>query len=152
MDVLGTENELGLGYDNAPRPDRVAEQPLWIADPSAGGGRRLNPAAFRLRAQGQGGLPRNSIRGFGFSQLDLAADRRIALRDSLTLNIRLEAFNLLNQACFSDPVRFLNTPYFGSSAGTVASMLGRGSPNSGLTPALQTGGARVLQIQFQLRF
>jgi hypothetical protein len=152
LDVLGTENELGLGHDNSPRPDRVPGQPLWIADPSTGGGRRLNPAAFRLRAQGQGDLPRNSIRGFGFSQLDLAADRRIALRDNLTLNVRLEAFNLLNQASFGDPVRFLNTPYFGRSVGTVASMLGRGSPNTGLAPALQIGGPRVLQIQFQLRF
>ncbi|MBL8230864.1 MAG: TonB-dependent receptor [Bryobacterales bacterium] len=151
MDVLGTENELGLGFDNAPRPDRVPGVPVWINDGSPGG-RRLNPAAFQMRPQGQGGLPRNSIRGFGFSQVDLAADRRIVLRDNLTLNLRLEAFNVLNQASFGDPVRFLNTPYFGRSIGTVASMLGRGSPNSGLAPALQIGGPRTLQLQVQLRF
>lgn len=152
VDVLATENDLGLGYDNAPRPDLVPGLPIWIDDPSAGGGRRLNPAAFRLRTDGQGNLPRNSIRGFGFSQVDLAADRRVALRDNLTLNLRLEAFNLLNQATFGDPVRFLNTPYFGRSFGSVASMLGRGSPNSGLAPALQIGGPRTVQVQLQLRF
>jgi hypothetical protein len=152
IDVLERENDLGLAFDNAPRPWLAPGVPLWLDDAAAPGGRRLNPLAFAGDPKTSAPLPRNSIRGFGFGQIDLALDRHFPLLDGVAATIRIEAYNALNQASFADPVRALNSLYFGRSAGTLAQMLGRGSPHAGLTPAFQIGGPRTLQVQFRLRF
>jgi hypothetical protein len=56
IDVLTTQNFLGLGFDDITRPNIVPGVPLWL--PSADlGGRRLNPAAFATPARVQGTGP-----------------------------------------------------------------------------------------------
>src|SRR5262249_29659230 len=85
-------------------PDLVPGVPIWIVDPAAAGGRRLNPAAFTLPADGQqGDAGRNRLRGFPFSQIDLALRRAFRLSDRLRLSVRAEAFNLLNHPNFMNP-------------------------------------------------
>jgi hypothetical protein len=152
IDVLGTANDLGLGFDNSPRPALVPGIPVWLDDSGVPGGRRLNPLAFTMASTAAAALPRNSLRGFGFGQVDVALDRHIPLRDPLTASVRVEVFNLLNHPSFADPVRNFNSPYFGTSTGSLAQMLGRGSPHAGLAPSLQIGGPRTVQLQFRLRF
>src|SRR5262249_27434323 len=49
IDILTTENLLGLGFDDLKRPDLVAGVPIWIPASSIGG-RALNPAAFAVPA------------------------------------------------------------------------------------------------------
>jgi hypothetical protein len=152
INVLNAETVVGLNFANAFRPDVAAGVPLWIENASFPGGRALNPAAFLSVDSTQGTLGRNAIRGFGMSQLDLAFRRTFALTEKSSLEVRAEAFNLLNQAAFADPVRFLSNPLFGQSTSMLNLMLGSGTPGSGLTPAFQVGGPRSVQLVVRLHF
>ena len=151
--VLVNEQYQGVPLANAFRPDQLLNQPVWIDDQSAPGGRRINPTAFLTPAAGrQGSLGRNSIFGFGMSQIDLALRREWKWKDRRTIELRLEAYNAINQANFADPARYLSSPVFGQSTSMLNLMLGTGSPGSGLSPLLQTGGARSMQATLRFRF
>ena len=151
IDVLNSDNIVGAGFADVFRPDRVYGAPIWISDAAAPGGRRLNPVAF-ASTTGQGNLGRNSIRGFGMSQLDMALHRAFSLRGKSTIEFRGEVFNVLNRPALSDPIRFLNNPLFGESASMLNLRLGNGAPGSGATPAFQSGGPRAVQMTLRLRF
>jgi hypothetical protein len=151
--VFAAERHMGIAFANAFRPDLVGGQPVWVRDGAAPGGSRLNPGAFRAAAPGvQGSLGRNSVHGFGMTQLDLALRREFRFGDRRSLEFRVEAFNALNEANFADPARFLVSPLFGQSASMLNLMLGTGSPGSGLAPVFQVGGARSAQVVLRLRF
>jgi hypothetical protein len=153
LSVIDNEQYQGVAMANAFRPDQILGQPVWIDDPSAPGGRRLNPAAFLPAAPGvQGSLGRNSITGFGMGQIDLALRREFRWRDKRALQVRIEAYNVLNEANFADPVKYLDSSVFGQSTSMLNLMLGTGSPGSGLAPTLQTGGPRSLQGSVRFRF
>jgi hypothetical protein len=100
----------------------------------------------------QGTLGRNSIPGFAMAQVDLALRREFRFQDRKVIQVRLEAFNALNQTNFADPVKFLSSAVFGQSTSMLNLMLGTGSPGSGLSPLLQTGGSRSLQATVRFRF
>ena len=153
INVLGAESYMGINLTNAFRPNLVSNEPVWMADAAAPGGRRLNRAAFSMPAVGvQGNLGRNAITGFGMSQLDLAWRREFAVDDRRSFQFRMEAFNALNQANFADPARILADPLFGQSPSMLNLMLGTGSPGSGAVPMFQSGGARSLEIGIRFRF
>jgi hypothetical protein len=152
VDIVAVDNPFGLSWDNA-RPDLVAGVPVWLSDSNVPAGRRLNPAAFVLPPRDrQGTLGRNAIRGFGLAQVDLSLQRRFALTERISAAIRLEAYNISNHVNFGDPVRFLGNPLFGQSLSQTNLFLGTGRAQSGLTPALQPGGPRSLQVRIDLRF
>jgi hypothetical protein len=152
LTVLSSEQYIGISLANAFRPNYLGG-PVWVDDPAVGGGRRLNPAAFRPALDGvQGNLGRNAIAGFGMAQLDMAVRREFRLRRHTALQLRLEAFNLANHANFGDPVRFLNSPLFGRGTSMLNLMLGTGSPGSGVAPVFQNGGPRSLQAGVRLSF
>ncbi len=151
--VLQAEQYTGIAFGNAFRPDLVGNVPVWIADPNAPGGQYLNPQAFHTPKPGtQGNLGRNALSGFGMTQLDLAARREFRIADRRTIELRLQAFNALNHANFADPVKYLNSPYFGQSTSMLNMMLGTGSPGSGLSPLLQSGGPRSVEAVLRFRF
>jgi hypothetical protein len=151
--VLEDEQYLGIALADAFRPNLALGAPVWIADSNAPGGRYINPSAFRpIPAGRQGNLGRNTITGFGMSQVDLAVRREFRLGDRRTLQFRMEAFNGLNEANFADPVRLMTSPLFGRSTSMLNLMLGSGSPGSGLAPILQTGGARSFQATLRFYF
>jgi len=153
IDVLDTGQFMGLTLANAFRPDIVSGQPIWISDPSAPGGRRLNPAAFSAAPEFvQGNLGRNAITGFGMAQVDLALRRELPVREGRSVELRLEAFNALNHANFADPVSFLASPLFGYSPSMLNVMMGSGSPGSGLAPMFQAGGVRSVEASVRFRF
>ena len=138
---------------NAFRPNVVPNVPLWIANAAVPGGGQLNPQAFTTAPNGQqGDLGRNALAGFGMWQLDLALNRQFRLTDRRSLELRIQAFNALNHANFADPVRFLNSAYFGQSTSMLNLMLGTGSSASGLAPLLQNGGPRSLAVMLRFRF
>jgi len=84
-----------------------------------------------------GTLGRNVLRGFSEWQINLAVRREFPIRESLRLQFRAEAFNLVNHPNFGrvDPV-FGNTTFgqatemLNQSLGTVASQYQQGGPRS----------------------
>jgi hypothetical protein len=136
----------------ARRPDLVSGVPVYLADRTAPGGRRLNPAAFRPSAGRPGTLGRNALRGFGLAQLDVAVRRRFALTERVRLQLRAEVFNLFNHPNFGDPVSDLGSRFFGRSTQMFARGLGNGGLAGGLTPLHQVGGPRSVQLALRLGF
>lgn len=131
-----------------PRPNRVPAQSIWIADASAGGGKRLNPAAFALPPSGQQGTePRNDIRGFGLTQLDTSIARKFSLGAERQLSLRADAFNILNHPNFTNPYAYVGLgPTYLKSPSMANHGLG------GLNALFQEGGPRSLQISLRLTF
>ncbi len=136
------------------RPNLIPGQAVWIDDPNAPGGRVLNRAAFQAPdlPQKQGDLARNAIRGFGFSQVDLAIRKQFRLGEKASMQFRIEAFNALNRANLGDPQAVLSSPQFGQSLSMLNTALGSGGPANGLMPAFQIGGPRSMQVSFRFRF
>jgi hypothetical protein len=145
IDILARENLLGFGFDNAPRPDLVAGVPVWK-------GGQLNPAAFAAPGGAQGTLGRNSISGFGMFQADASLHRNFPIGEVASIEIGILALNVLNHPTLGDPVRFLNSRFFGQPVSMLSLFLGTGSPRSGLTPLFQPGGPRSLEIDVKFRF
>jgi hypothetical protein len=158
INVLDSDEFQGITYENVYRPNFIGGVPVWITDPSAPGGRRINPAAFQALPpdpQGngtQGNLGRNALTGFGMTQLDLAVQRDFLVTEHRSLQFRMEAYNALNHSNFADPIPFLSSPLFGQSNSMLNLMLGTGSPGSGLAPIFQSGGARSLRFIVRFRF
>jgi Carboxypeptidase regulatory-like domain/TonB dependent receptor len=129
------------------RPDYVPEAPLYIDDPTAPGGRRVNKAAFLTPINGRHGtLGRNTVRGFAASQLDFTLRRTITVTERVHTDLRLEMFNALNHPNFGNPVNDLANVNFGRSI----QMLGRSLGN--LNSLYQIGGPRSMQIGLKVRF
>jgi hypothetical protein len=68
-------------------------------------GYAYNPAAFELPAIGTfGASGRNIIRGDGYRSANLSLFRNFAVRESMRLQLRLEAENSLNQVNYQGPI------------------------------------------------
>jgi hypothetical protein len=77
--------------------------------------RWFNTAAFTMAPQFTlGNASRNPVRGPGYRNVDLAASRRLRLQRGTTLELRMEAFNLLNEPAFGNPNGVLGSAAFGS--------------------------------------
>jgi hypothetical protein len=135
-------------------PDVVPGAPQWLVDPSAAGGRRLNPDAFTLPAAGQqGNAGRNRLRGFPFSQVDLAIRRAFRLREGLRLSLRAEAFNVLNHPNFLNPSAAdrLGSVNFGRATQMANRGFG-GVQGPALQQFYESGGPRSMQLSLRLEF
>jgi Carboxypeptidase regulatory-like domain len=116
----------------------VSGQPTYIYGKQYPGRRAINPAAFSLpEGNSSGDAPRNFVRGFGATQLNMALRRDISLTDSIVLHFRAEAFNLLNHPNFgyvdpeySDVTFGQATKMLNASLGTVAAQYQQGGPRS----------------------
>ncbi len=125
-------------------------KPVYISDPNAPGGRRLNAAAFTAPSGfGQGNLGRNAIRGFGMNQLDLTFRRDIAPRESLRFQIRLEAYNVMNHANFANPLPNEGASLASSNFGIMTRMLNTGLGGAGI---YSQGGPRTMQAVLRIEF
>ena len=79
----------------------------------------FNPAAFAIPAPYQyGNSGRNILFGPGAILMDTSVLRDIKLYERLTAQFRVEAFNLLNHANFSNPAANISSP---STVGTITS-------------------------------
>jgi Carboxypeptidase regulatory-like domain/TonB dependent receptor len=143
------------------RPDLIPGVPLYVDDPLAPGGRRINRAAFSIpTTQRPGSLGRNSLSGFPLSQLDFSLRRDFRLSERGTLSFAAEFFNLLNHPNFAKPSSSLGTNDFGdfivnTNFGRSLNMLGRGlggSQTSGLNALYQIGGPRSTQLSLRLEY
>jgi hypothetical protein len=130
------------------RPDLVPGQRLWIPDPTAGGGKSLNPSAFLVPSTPrQGTESRNDIPGFDLTQIDLSIGRKFDMTDRLKLQFRADGFNALNHPNFTNPPAYVE---FGSAYLVSTEMLNSGL--GGLNPLFQEGGPRSLQLSLKLTF
>jgi hypothetical protein len=129
------------------RADRISDQPLYIEDPAAPGGRRANRGAFTPAAAGtQGNFPRNGLRAFPASQVDLAVRREFRLRESVKLQLRAELFNIFNHPNFGPPTRVITSATFGQPTSMLSRSLG------GLNALYQMGGPRSAQLSLRVIF
>jgi hypothetical protein len=67
-----------------------------------------------------GNAPRNSLTGPTFTNLDLYLAKRFGLGKDLSLELRIEAYNVLNHANFGQPDPFVDS----DSGGTITSLSG----------------------------
>lgn len=106
-------NVPGTGFTGTMRPDRTGA-PIY----ESAGGHYLNAAAFRAPVPGEWGTAgRNSIIGPGQFSLDAALARTFRLRGDLSLDVRLDATNLLNHVTFTSWNAIANGATFGLPAG-----------------------------------
>jgi hypothetical protein len=141
------------------RPDYVGGQPIYIQDPTVAGGKRLNQAAFispPTDANGnvtrQGTLGRGTVRGFSLWQFDLAVRRQFNFNERLNLQLKVEAFNVLNRSNFASPVAEISSPLFGQATRMYNRGFGSGGVTSGFNPLYQSGGPRSMQLSAKLNF
>jgi hypothetical protein len=87
----------GTGVTNITRPDRTSA-PLY----TAANGYFVNSAAFAVPPSGQwGNAGRNSIRGPATFTMNATLARTLRIRGNYTLDVRLDANNVLNHATFT---------------------------------------------------
>jgi hypothetical protein len=147
FNMLVSENSPLTGFAFT-RPDIVPGQSVWIDSPTAPGGKEINSNAFVTpQSPRQGTEPRNSIKGFGLSQVDLSIARTFPLHESLKLQFRADAFNVLNHPNFTNPPGYIQ---FGQYGFQSQQMLNNGL--GGLNPIFQQGGPRSLQLSLRLSF
>ncbi len=154
-------NELANSYYANIRPDIIAGVPLVLTGFQYPGGKAFNPAAFvippldsvtGLPAR-QGDLGRNSLRGFGAKQWDMAVHRDFPIGERVRLQFRAELFNVLNHPNFGQPVGDLSNPHFGRSVQVLSASLAGGNLGSGGFYSLyQLGGPRSVQLALKLNF
>jgi hypothetical protein len=65
-------------------------------------------------------IRRNTARGDGFVNLDLALNRRFGFSERRALEFRAELFNVFNRANFGLPIRVIGAPGFGSAVETIS--------------------------------
>jgi hypothetical protein len=134
-----TGSEFGSGLN------LVANEPIYLYGPQFPGGKAINPAAFSIPAAGTSGTaPRNFVRGFGATQLNLAARRDFRLHDGMALDLRAETFNLLNHPNFGHIDSTTTDAAFGQATEMLNASLGT------VASEYQQGGSR--SMQFALRF
>jgi hypothetical protein len=135
------------------RPDVVPGVPLYLHPSNSPGGKIINAAAFTVPDGRQGDLGRNTLRGFGATQLDLTLRRRFRITETVSLQARADLFNIFNHPNFGNPINYLsNTTQFGQSTMMLASSLGSGGQSGGLNPLYQIGGPRSIQFALKLQF
>ena len=127
------------------RPDLVPGQPLYVDDPTVPGGRRFNRAAFAQPAPSQqGNFPRNGLRGFPASQVDLALRREFKFGERVRVQLRGELFNLFNHPNFGPPSNSITDGLFGQPTNMLSRALG------GLNALYQMGGPRSGELAVKL--
>ena len=117
----GSRPDLIANPNNGPR---TVEQ--WL---SRSAFHRLDPATEAGRF---GNAGRNIARGPGFGNLDLSLLKLFSLGERVSLQFRVECFNLANHANFAVPVSDLNSANFGR--------------------VLESGPSRLFQLALKFRF
>src|SRR5262249_687579 len=77
-----------------------------------------NPTVFYDQGNAFGNLGRNAVIGPGFSNLDFAIVKTTRIRESLSWQVRVDAFDLLNHANFGQPGGTVGTTTFGQITNT----------------------------------
>jgi hypothetical protein len=149
------------------RPNVITGVPLYLYGSQYPGGKIINntpPTAAQITAAGcnptgaakgafctplagqSGNLGRNQLRALGAWQLDVALRRQFKLSEKANLQVRAEAFNLLNHPNFGAFQTTLSAANFGQAINMLGRQLG------GLNALYQIGGPRSFQFALRLGF
>lgn len=139
----GVDNSLsGVGNDYADyvpgvspaRPAGASKIKEWF-----------NPAAFSENAIGTfGDVPRNSLRGPGYADLDLSLFKDIATEHRVHGQFQAEAFNALNHTNLANPTSTVSSGTFGEITGTSSSTGSVNIPSVVGSPRIFQFGAKVI--------
>jgi hypothetical protein len=144
--VTGVDNSrTDIGND---RPNVTNRSVLYthakIMSGDSSNAQYINSAAFTSNTVGTfGNSGAFAYRGPKFLQIDSALSRFFPLHESLALNFRLEAFNVLNHPDFAPPG---SGGYLGASTSLVSPTFGQ------VTATVNNYGARVFQGAVKLTF
>ncbi|MGH9842714.1 MAG: TonB-dependent receptor [Blastocatellia bacterium] len=160
VDVANTAFVSALSLFLSVRPNLAPGVPLYLDDPAAPGGRRINRAAFIAQPSTEfrhGTLGRNALRGFSLWQADFSLRREFKLTEKVKLQLRSEFFNVFNHPNFGSPNSSTGSqaspnPLFGLSTQMLGRSLGAGGGEGGFNPLYQVGGPRSLQFALKLLF
>jgi hypothetical protein len=157
LSVISIESNLpGTDY-----VEHVPGEPYYLYGSQYPGGKRLNPNAFKdVFGAGTNTLGRNSLRGFPAWQIDFALHRDFHLAENISLQLRIEMFNILNHPNFADPVSSgysnsvlaIPVPSFGTATSMLANGLSPSQIPGELNPLFQIGGPRIMQFALRLSF
>jgi hypothetical protein len=121
--------------------------PIYLYGSQYPGGRSINKAAFTLPiSPNSGDAPRNFVRGFGETQMNLAVRREFRPGERVRLQFRAEAFNLPNHPNFG----YIDAGYTDSTFGQATKMLS--SSLTTVASQYQQGGPRSMQFALKLIF
>ena len=160
--ISGTPVGIGFSIPNVGNPQltgsytegaRVALSGQAVATGSASPYTRINPGAFIPPAVGSIGLdsPRYMLTGPGVNDWDMSLLKNIPIRESMSLQLRLDAFNVFNHTQFSgyeSTVNFagLNNPAVTNlpfnSAGQLVNLFGFGTVSGVRSPRILLLAAR----------
>ena len=127
--------------------DLVPNQTIYLHGSAYPGGRAINPAAFAYPSDdGAGDAPRNFVRGFAATQINMAARRQFKLHENLSLQFRAEAFNVFNHPNFGYIDPNLGDATFGQATQMLNQSLGT------MAAQYQQGGPRSMQFALKLSF
>ena len=156
VNVVTGQNTFGAYLSAAAsvqRPNLIPGTPLWISDPNVARGKRIDKAAFSVpTGTVQGTLGRNTLNGFGATEVDLTLRRQFKIYERFSLQARADFFNLFNHPNFGPPTKYMTSPLFGQATQMLGSSLGTGGQNGGLNPLCQIGGPRSAQLALKLKF
>jgi hypothetical protein len=108
-----SSDQANIGAGPAQRPNVSADSNSGPHTPE----QWFNTSVFSLPAlYGFGNAPRNGLIGPGLEEFDFSLQKDIILKEPLRLQLRAEAYNLLNHPNFNIPNRIAFTPNFGRIA------------------------------------
>jgi outer membrane receptor protein involved in Fe transport len=145
------------------RPDVLPGVPLYLEDGVLPGGRGINPAALVVPPDArQGDLGRNFFRGFPLFQLDFSAARNFRITERMSIQARVDAFNIFNHPNFAPEQNLLGRADssghlslqngFGISSNMLNQGLNTTGFGTGFNPLFQIGGPRSLQLALKMNF
>jgi hypothetical protein len=141
---LITDPSTGIQYYG--NVNLIEGQPIYLYNSAFPGRREVNKGAFVAASSGTGTAPRNFVRAFGESQLNTAIRRSFPLSQRISLNFRVEAFNILNHPNFGYVDPTLTDITFGQATKMLNASLGT------VSSLYQQGGPRSMQFALSLHF
>ncbi|SFS13744.1 hypothetical protein SAMN05421771_2384 [Granulicella pectinivorans] len=133
--------------------DLIPGKPRYLRGPFLPGGRMFNggptvddPAFALPNGDQAGNAPRNTLRGFGAYQFNVAVRKELSIRGQTSLEIRLDIFNVFNHPNFG----YLDPGLTDAQFGQPTRMLNQ---SFGATGSLyEPGGPRSIQLSLRLHF
>jgi hypothetical protein len=99
-----------LGFGANDRPNLAGDPNLSQPSPA----RWFNTEAFEIPRHGSfGNAGRNILEGPGLQTINVSVTKNTPLRENVSLQLRAEAFNVLNRTNYDLPNIFLGSPTFG---------------------------------------